>query len=88
MPRPLLTAAELSSHLRVTRRWVYDQVESHGMPAYRLGARALRFDLSAVEAWLESRKVGDWQHVGEILCVTYFACSTLTIKMDNVQWRV
>ena len=59
--RRLLTAAELARHLRITRRWVYDQVESHGMPAYRLGPRALRFDLVAVEAWLEARKVGDWQ---------------------------
>jgi excisionase family DNA binding protein len=59
--RPLLTAAELAAHLRVTRRWVYDQVESHAMPAYRLGPRALRFDLGAVEAWLEHRKVGDWR---------------------------
>jgi hypothetical protein len=40
---------------------VYDQVESHEMPAYRLGARALRFDLVAVEKWLEARKVGEWQ---------------------------
>jgi excisionase family DNA binding protein len=59
--RPLLTTAELAQHLRVTRRWVYDQVESHAMPAYRLGPRSLRFDLVAVEAWLEGRKVGDWQ---------------------------
>jgi excisionase family DNA binding protein len=57
----LLTASELATHLRVTRRWVYDQVESHGMPAYRLGPRALRFDLAAVTAWLEGRKVGEWQ---------------------------
>jgi excisionase family DNA binding protein len=61
MSRPLLTAAELASHLKVTRRWIYDQVESHDMPAYRLGPRALRFDLRAVEVWLEGRKVGDWQ---------------------------
>lgn len=59
--QPFLTAAELASHLRVTRRWVYEQVESHGMPAYRLGARALRFDLTAVQTWLEARKVGEWQ---------------------------
>lgn len=60
----LLTATELAEHLRVTRRWVYEQVDAHEMPAYRLGARALRFDPRAVEAWLEARKVGDWPKAG------------------------
>lgn len=63
--RTLLTAAELAQELRVTRRWVYEQVESHNMPAYRLGQRALRFDRAAVDSWLETHKVGDWNHGGE-----------------------
>jgi excisionase family DNA binding protein len=58
---PLLTTAELALHLRVTRRWIYQQVDSHAMPAYRLGARALRFDLAAVQAWLEAHKIGQWE---------------------------
>ena len=69
--QPFLTAAELASHLRATRRWVYEQVESHGMPAYRLGACALRFDLTGrrdVAGGPQGRRVAD---VGEILCVTY-----------------
>ena len=56
----LLTTKQLARILAVTPRWVYDQVESHGMPAYRLGPRALRFDVLAVEGWLEARKIGDW----------------------------
>lgn len=61
----LLTTKGLAEHLRMTPRWVYDQVEMNGMPAYRLGRRALRFDLEAVEAWLAVRKVGDWPDTGK-----------------------
>jgi excisionase family DNA binding protein len=45
----------------VSPRWVYQQVEQHDLPAYRLGARALRFDAEAVAAWLEARRIGDWR---------------------------
>lgn len=57
----LLTARELAAVLRVTPRWVYNEVETHGLPAYRLGPRALRFESSAVVAWLETRRVGQWE---------------------------
>ena len=33
------------------RRWIYRQVEHHGMPAIRLG-RQLVFDTAAVARWL------------------------------------
>ena len=56
----LATAGEVADKLGVSTRWVYGQVEEHQMPAYRLGERALRFDLDAVAAWLESRKTGEW----------------------------
>lgn len=63
-PRPALdTAREIADWLRVTPRWVYQQVEQHDMPAYRLGARALRFDRAAVLDWLEATKVGNWLNV-------------------------
>ena len=58
--RPLVTAKEIAARLQVTSRWVYEQVDRHGMPAYRLGERALRFDPDAVQVWLEARRVGDW----------------------------
>jgi excisionase family DNA binding protein len=56
---PLLDAAELADALGMTRRWVYAQVEENGLPAYKLG-RSLAFELAAVRAWLERRRVGDW----------------------------
>jgi excisionase family DNA binding protein len=58
---PLLSATDLAARLGTSRRWVYAQVEQHGLPAYRFG-RALAFDPRAVQAWLEGRRVGDWEH--------------------------
>jgi len=61
---PLLSAEQLAQALGMTRRWVYVQVEENDLPAYRLG-RALAFELSAVRAWLEQRRVGAWpSHTG------------------------
>ena len=56
--RPIRTAA-LAQQFGVTRRWVYSQVEEHGLPAFKL-ERTLLFDLDAVERWLEAHRVGDW----------------------------
>jgi excisionase family DNA binding protein len=56
---PLLSAEKLAAALGMSRRWVYEQVEQNGLPAYKLG-RALAFELSAVRVWLDLRKVGDW----------------------------
>jgi excisionase family DNA binding protein len=56
---PLLSPAELALALGMSRRWVYEQVERHGLPAYKLG-RSLAFELSAVRAWLAARRVGQW----------------------------
>jgi len=56
----LITAREVADELAVTPRWVYTQVAQHGLPAYRLGNRALRFDPHAVLEWLEAQKVGSW----------------------------
>jgi hypothetical protein len=43
----------------MSRRWVYEQVYRHGLPAYKLG-RNLAFELSAVRAWLADRRIGEW----------------------------
>jgi excisionase family DNA binding protein len=59
LPERLLTPAELADVLGVTRKWLYAQVEEHGMPAYRFG-RKLAFELPAVRRWLETRRIGDW----------------------------
>jgi excisionase family DNA binding protein len=55
----LLTVDQLALALGVSRRWVYEQVEKHDLPAYKLG-RSLRFELAAVWAWLDRRRIGDW----------------------------
>ncbi len=59
---PLLDAQQLTDVLGMTRRWVYAQVEENGLPAYKLG-RSLAFEVSAVRAWLATRRVGDWPAV-------------------------
>jgi excisionase family DNA binding protein len=56
---PLLSPAELAFALGMSRRWVYEQVYRHGLPAYKLG-RSLAFELSAVRAWLAARRIGQW----------------------------
>jgi excisionase family DNA binding protein len=56
---PLLSVAELAEALGMSTRWIYEQVERHQLPAYKLG-RSLRFELAAVRAWLEARRIGDW----------------------------
>jgi excisionase family DNA binding protein len=65
-PEPLLTTARLAEALGVSRRWIYQQVEEHEMPAYRLpGGRTLLFRLSAAEAWLTGFQCGDWASCNE-----------------------
>lgn len=44
--------AQLASWLKVTKEWIYDQVQSGDLPVHRLG-RQLRFRDREVEAWLE-----------------------------------
>jgi excisionase family DNA binding protein len=55
----LLDVGQLAAALGVSRRWVYEQVEKHDLPAYKLG-RSLRFELAAVQDWLARRRIGDW----------------------------
>ena len=55
----VLTAALLAARLGVARRWIYAQVEEHGLPAIKVG-RTLLFDPVAVDAWLRSHRIGAW----------------------------
>jgi excisionase family DNA binding protein len=48
-----LTKRQLAAHLNYSTRWVEQQVKA-GMPHERWGGR-LRFQVSAVEAWLKER---------------------------------
>lgn len=41
------------------RRAVY-RLHSHGLPRIQIGRRVF-YDLAAVQAFLESRRVGEWQ---------------------------
>jgi hypothetical protein len=50
---PWLTKRQLAAHLGYSTRWIELQVKD-GMPCERWGGR-LRFQVSAVEAWLKER---------------------------------
>jgi hypothetical protein len=50
---PWLTKRQLAAHLGYSTRWIEQQVKA-GMPCQRWGGR-LRFQVSAVEAWLKER---------------------------------
>lgn len=56
---PLLSAEQLARLLGRPRRWIYAQVEEHGLPAYKIG-KSLAFEMSAVRAWLDACRVGAW----------------------------
>jgi len=51
---PWCTKQELADHLGFSVRWVELRVRE-GMPARRMGQR-LRFQVSAVEAWLDEQQ--------------------------------
>jgi hypothetical protein len=53
---PWCTKQELAEHLGFSVRWVELRVRE-GMPARRMGQR-LRFQISAVEAWLDNQQTG------------------------------
>ena len=50
----LLTVADVSAWLAVSRDWIYDEVEADRFPVVRLG-RQLRFRLADVQDYLDGR---------------------------------
>ena len=74
---PLLSPAELALALGMSRRWVYEQVYRHGLPAYKLG-RSLAFELAAVRAWLAARRIGQWPEASDTHSLS---------KQEVKQWR-
>jgi excisionase family DNA binding protein len=50
----LMTLEDLAQYLAVSPRWVYDNHQSLGMPALRIG-RTLRFRRTQIDAWLDTR---------------------------------
>jgi len=51
-----LTISELAKELKVSRRWIHEQIRTGGLPHHYLGQarRLLRFRLSEVVDWIEA----------------------------------
>jgi excisionase family DNA binding protein len=56
----LLNAAEVAKRLSVPETWVRAETRAGRMPHVKLG-RYRRYDWSAVVAWLEERRAGQWR---------------------------
>jgi Helix-turn-helix domain len=56
----LLTASEVADRLSVPESWVREQTRADAIPHLTLG-RYKRYDWSAVAAWLESQRAGQWR---------------------------
>jgi len=56
----LLTIQEVSERLRVSVRWLRNEIANGGFPHHRIGARQhmLRFRMSEIEAWLTRGEEG------------------------------
>jgi predicted DNA-binding transcriptional regulator AlpA len=53
----LLTSRELGGVLGFSAAWVQDRFEARDLPGFRISGR-LRFRLSEVEVWLETKRAG------------------------------
>jgi excisionase family DNA binding protein len=51
----LLTARELASLLKVSPKTIYRLAWSGDLPAIKISRKCIRFDLQAVQHWLEMR---------------------------------
>jgi excisionase family DNA binding protein len=56
----LLTASEVAERLSVPETWVRSETRAGRMPHVALG-RYRRYDWVALEAWLETQRVGQWR---------------------------
>lgn len=53
---PLLTRSQLAKYLRVSAGYLaHAAIRGEGPPFLRVGARAIRYDLVAVRAWLDEQ---------------------------------
>lgn len=50
-----LTPDELSGWLKLTKDWLYDQVQAGRLPCHKFG-RQIRFRHSEIQAWLRERR--------------------------------
>ena len=51
----IMTVDEVCAWLKVTRDWVYDEVEARRIPFVRLGRRHLRFRRTELSDYLDAR---------------------------------
>jgi excisionase family DNA binding protein len=51
----LLTVADVCALFKVTKDWVYDEVEAGRLPSLRLGRKHLRFRRRDLEEYLSGR---------------------------------
>ena len=51
----LMTAQQLSAHLRIHKFSVYELVKNHGLPVIKLYPRVLRFDKDEIRKWMKLR---------------------------------
>jgi excisionase family DNA binding protein len=54
---PLRTTREIADRLGVTPETVLRWIETRGLPAIRLTSRALRYDETALDAWIAEHTV-------------------------------
>jgi len=54
-PEPLLTPQDLATWLKMSRVWVYKQIEKGLLPFHRVG-NAIRFDPDEIRNYLKDRK--------------------------------
>lgn len=52
----LYTSEELAQYLNVKIRTIYTWVQMGAIPHYRLSRKAIRFNINAVNAWLDKEK--------------------------------
>ena len=52
----MLTCAEVAERLKVSRQFVRDEIAAHRLPAYRLGARAIRIKKEDLAEYIEKRE--------------------------------
>jgi excisionase family DNA binding protein len=58
LPRLLLTTAEAARVLAVSERTLWSLAQRGEIPTVHPTARAVRFDVRDLQAWIDSRKTG------------------------------